>query len=449
MGNQLVWNERYNIGVKFIDEEHKKLFSILNRLFMYRKEEEKSQWVCQEGIKYFKEHAMKHFTEEESYMASIGYMGFETHRRLHDNFRKKTLPALEKELEQTSYSEDAINHFLGVCAGWLIGHTLTEDRAINGKVISKWGELLPEDEQAVMKQTIIQLLHDMFQLNARVVSDCYGGERFGDGIYYRLVYGNQQGENWEIFLVFEQKLIVSTVGGMMDTDSDTVNIMIMNAARYMAQQFVNSVKGNLYSVDMYEMKEENLLTYSQFNRIFERQNPQFSVLFDTGSGYFSYCVVAPHLTQNENEGAVKIKTENAMAEIGKYLDKRDVCKKKKVLVVDDSDIVRKAMGELLDKDYAVTLANSGLSAIRCITLNRPDLILLDYDMPVCDGSQVLEMIRSEEDFRDIPVVFLTGRVDKGNLQKIIPLKPKGFLLKTLGAEEIKKNIDEFLKEEPV
>ena len=55
------------------------------------------------------------------------------------------------------------------------------------------------------------------------------------------------------------------------------------------------------------------------------------------------------------------------------------------------------------------------------------------------------MIRSEEDFKDIPVVFLTGRADKETLQKIIPLKPKGFLLKTLGAEEIKKSVDEFLK----
>ena len=89
MGKQLIWQDRFNIGVSFIDEEHKKLFSILNKLFEHGKQEEKGRWVCQEGIKYFKEHAMKHFTEEENYMASIQYAGFETHRRLHDNFRKR------------------------------------------------------------------------------------------------------------------------------------------------------------------------------------------------------------------------------------------------------------------------------------------------------------------------------------------------------------------------
>ena len=144
MGNQLVWQDRFNIGVESIDREHKKLFSILNKMLRYRDQPDKMEWVCREGIKYFKDHAMRHFTDEEAYMASIGYEGFEMHRKVHDNFRKNTLPALERELDQTSYSADAINHFLGVCAGWLVGHTLTEDSAITGETISKWTDLMPE-----------------------------------------------------------------------------------------------------------------------------------------------------------------------------------------------------------------------------------------------------------------------------------------------------------------
>ena len=122
-GSQFVWQDRFNTGVDIIDREHKKLFSILKRLFTYGQNEAKSQWVCQEGIKYFKEHAMKHFAEEEVYMASINYSGFDMHRRLHDTFRKKTLPEIEKELYQTRFSADAIEHFLGVCAGWLDAHS--------------------------------------------------------------------------------------------------------------------------------------------------------------------------------------------------------------------------------------------------------------------------------------------------------------------------------------
>ena len=119
--------------------------------------------------------------------------------------------------------------------------------------------------------------------------------------------------------------------------------------------------------------------------------------------------------------------------------------KKKLLVVDDSEFMRLAMQELLGEDYEIAETDSGLGAIRCITLNRPDLVLLDYEMPVCDGRQVLEMIRSEKEFADIPVMFLTSRVDRESVQKVISLKPAGYLLKSLAPEKIKKEIDDYFK----
>lgn len=448
MGGQLVWEDRFNIGVESIDKEHKKLFSILNKLFDFGKQEEKSQWVCQESIKYFRDHALQHFTDEEEYMKSINYDGLEMHARIHKNFRERTLPALERELEQTGYSEESVSHFLGVCAGWLIGHTLMEDHAITGKSTSKWSNLLPEEEQEFMSQTIMRLLHEMFQLESRLVTDCYGGEKFGNGIYYRLVYISREGEKWEIVLIFEEKLIVNTVGSVMSAQTNTLNVMMMNATRYVARQFVERVKEHFPFADDHEMKEEQLLTYEQFDKIFKRQSPQFSMLFDTGKGYFSFCVIAPQLVQCE--GGVALRTENAMAEVEKYLNKNKLEKtaagnKKKVLVVDDSEFMLKAMEDLLGVDYEVMTAKSGMSAIRGITLNRPDLIVLDYEMPVCDGSQILEMIRADEESRDVPVIFLTSRVDRESVRKVIELKPEGYLSKTLQPADIKREIDHFFE----
>ena len=443
MSNQLVWQERFNIGVDVIDKEHKKLFNVLNKLFVYGKEEEKSQWVCQEAIKYFRDHSIQHFSEEEEYMESINYAGLETHRHIHNNFREKKLPLLESELIRTGYSMEAVDHFLGVCAGWLIGHTLIEDHAITGKAVSKWTGLLPDEQQAAMKTTIMQLLYDMFQLKSRVVSDCYGGEKFGNGIYYRLIYATKDNEKWEITLIFEEKLIVGTLGGMLDTQSKAVNVMLMNAARYTARQFVENIRQHLPFADSDEVVDEQLLTYEQFERIFDKQNPQVSLLFDTGAGYFAFCFTAPHLLQGD--GGVAIQAENAMSEIQEYLKRNQLGKKKKILVVDDSEFVLRAMEELLGKDYEVMLAKSGIASIRSITLNRPDLVLLDYEMPVCDGSQVLEMIRAEEDFANIPVIFLTSRVDKESIKKVLALKPAGYLSKSLDPLDVKKEINKYFE----
>ena len=145
-----------------------------------------------------------------------------------------------------------------------------------------------------------------------------------------------------------------------------------------------------------------------------------------------------------------------MAEVEKYLqhnqrprrdkeNKNALETKKKLLVVDDSDFMLRAMRELLGGDYDVITANSGLSAIRDISLDRPDLILLDYEMPVCSGDQVLEMIRSEKDLTDIPVIFLTSRVDKESVRKAISLRPEGYLSKSLPPETVKRKIDEFFE----
>ena len=445
MDNQLIWKDEFNTGVKAIDDEHRRLFQIINKIFSLTREEPKSRRACQEGIKFFREHALKHFEDEETYMELIGYEGFETHRRLHKEFRDYTLPALEKELMRENYSPETVGHFLAACAGWLIGHTLTEDRAITGEKMSKWVNLLPEEELAAMEGVIIRLLKDMFRLKAQVISSSYDGERFGKGVYYRLVYGREQDDRkWEILLVFEDRILVNTIGKIMGIQSDRPDIMLLNAVRYTACQFVRHVMNHYPSISTYKMTEENLLTYEQFHDIFEKKKPQVSLLFSTDEGYFSYCVNAPHLL--ENGIGVPLDTENAMAEIEKYLREKENNAKPKILIVDDSLTIRQAMRRLLAEDYEVSEAGSGVSAIRSVTLDRPDLILLDYEMPVCDGYHILEMIRSETEFADIPVIFLTSRGDSESVKKVLSLKADGYLLKYLKPMDIRKRIDDFFHE---
>ena len=85
--------------------------------------------------------------------------------------------------------------------------------------------------------------------------------------------------------------------------------------------------------------------------------------------------------------------------------------------------------------------------IKCISLNRPDLIILDYEMPICDGKQVLQMIRSEMEFADIPVIFLTGRGDRESVMEVMALKPAGYLLKSMRPIEIIQAINEFFEKQ--
>ncbi len=395
MDKQLVWKDEFDIGVDAIDKEHRRLFSIINRLFILRNEEQKNGKACEEGIRYFYEHAIRHFTDEENYMELIGYKNLKMHKRIHKDFRERTLPILEGELKRSNYSSEAVDHFLAVCAGWLIGHTTTEDRAIVGEDVSRWEELLPVQELESMKQVIIDCLQQMFNLKARVLSETYDGERFGNGIYYRLVYGREQDrKKWEIIMVFEERILVNTIGKLMGVRSEKLDVMLINAVRYSASQFVWHVMSHFPAVENYEMQEESLLTYEEFRQVFEEQKPQVSLLFSTDEGYFSYCVIAPHLL--ETGIGTPLAVQNEVAETEKYFKMRKKSTKPKILLVDDSMTIREGIRRLLVGDYEVSAVQSGVSAIRAITLDKPDLVLLDYDMrwKTCAGdAPVREGIR--------------------------------------------------------
>lgn len=120
---------------------------------------------------------------------------------------------------------------------------------------------------------------------------------------------------------------------------------------------------------------------------------------------------------------------------------------KKILVVDDDGTMLRTLKQWLSVKYNVSIVNSGMNAITFLAGNHVDLILLDYEMPVTSGPQVLEMLRSESGTRDIPVMFLTAKSDRESVMKVVALKPEKYLLKTMSREELIKNIDEFFEKQ--
>ncbi len=120
--------------------------------------------------------------------------------------------------------------------------------------------------------------------------------------------------------------------------------------------------------------------------------------------------------------------------------------RKSILIVDDDPTYMGVIRDWLRNTYKVSMANSGLQAIKWLGNNKADLILLDYEMPVTSGPQVLEMLRSEYETKDIPVFFLTGKNDRESVLQVVGLKPENYLLKTIEREKLLQTLDKFFKE---
>ncbi len=120
-------------------------------------------------------------------------------------------------------------------------------------------------------------------------------------------------------------------------------------------------------------------------------------------------------------------------------------KMKNVLVVDDDPIYGKMVSSWLGETYAVSTLSNGMNTISFVTNNQVDLILLDYEMPVIDGPKILEMLRSHPQTSPIPVIFLTGVRDKESIQRVLDLKPEGYILKSATKAEILKKLADFFE----
>ena len=114
-----------------------------------------------------------------------------------------------------------------------------------------------------------------------------------------------------------------------------------------------------------------------------------------------------------------------------------------LLLVDDDAVMIRTLREGLSTSYKVLPANSGANALKILSRAKPDLILLDYEMPEMNGPQVLEALRANDETAKIPVMFLTAKSDSDSIAKIDALKTQGHMLKTLPLREIKAMIQKF------
>ena len=139
-----------------------------------------------------------------------------------------------------------------------------------------------------------------------------------------------------------------------------------------------------------------------------------------------------------------LEMEKLLDEVERILSERfDKEKRKNILIVDDDVSYLGMIMEWLEGTYRVAVANSGMQAITYLVKNHVDLILLDYEMPVTSGPKVLEMIRSEADTADTPVMFLTGKSDRGSIMKVLDLKPVDYLLKSIDKAGLLKKLNDY------
>ena len=214
---KIVWDKKFNIGVEIVDKAHSKLFRIMSKLQEISNDPENYQHTYKEGVKYLESYTMTHFLEEESYMCSIRYKGYAQHKRIHDNFRDKTLVSLKRDMELSNYSSLAVQRFISTMNTWLTEHIMREDQAIVGKGPARKGYDF-SSQVPVITRAVNRTLQDICQVEATLTSSEYKGQNIGNGFYFYQYYDMDGGIRLQILLGMEEALLLRGLSLIQGTE---------------------------------------------------------------------------------------------------------------------------------------------------------------------------------------------------------------------------------------
>src|SRR5579862_7487419 len=116
----------------------------------------------------------------------------------------------------------------------------------------------------------------------------------------------------------------------------------------------------------------------------------------------------------------------------------------KILIAEDNAVNRELLCEILTGEYQVVEAADGQEAVAKVEETRPDLVLLDINMQVLDGFAVLQRLRENPDFAELPVIAVTAYAMKFDRERILSAGFDGYVSKPISAAALLGEVEALL-----
>ena len=119
--------------------------------------------------------------------------------------------------------------------------------------------------------------------------------------------------------------------------------------------------------------------------------------------------------------------------------------RKSVLIVEDNDLNMKLFNDLLEAHgYSTLQTKDGVEALRLARQHRPDLILMDIQLPEVSGLEVTKWLKEDDDLRAIPVIAVTAFAMKGDEEKIRDGGCEAYIAKPISVASFMRTVERFL-----
>lgn len=153
-------------------------------------------------------------------------------------------------------------------------------------------------------------------------------------------------------------------------------------------------------------------------------------------------ILRPLMGRDVLEGCYKLLESESSVNVNPKSTKEEHIGLKKILVVDDNALVLRNIKNMLGGEYEIILANSGEKALSFINTKKPDMVILDYNMPGMNGKQVFESIKSDDEYKELPVIFLSSVAEKNQIMSVLKNRPYRYILKPPEKDKLVRAIKE-------
>lgn len=141
------------------------------------------------------------------------------------------------------------------------------------------------------------------------------------------------------------------------------------------------------------------------------------------------------------QSSLRVKEVKESRELHRFNDERRL-----IMIVDDSVTVRKVTSRLLERQgYDVVTAKDGVEAIEQLESIKPDLMLLDIEMPRMDGFEVTNLVRHHDVHRNMPIIMITSRTGEKHRERAFALGATQYMGKPFQEADLLANIEALLE----
>ena len=117
---------------------------------------------------------------------------------------------------------------------------------------------------------------------------------------------------------------------------------------------------------------------------------------------------------------------------------------RKILIVEDTELNRDLLVQLLEDDYQIVTAEDGAAGIALAERERPDLVLMDLSLPKIDGWEATRRIKATESLRQVPIIALTAHAMQGDEEKARAAGCDDYLTKPIDEDQLFRMLETYL-----